>query len=431
MTKALFLAQVMIVVAAMPLGAAVYQLSPASDLTKVPPLRAGDIVELASGTYKQVVRWPCAGTPESPIVIRGVGAKRPLFDATGCAVTGERTIPRACMQIDGVNVVVEHLEFTNARNGNNGSGFRAWSPADALTATVVLRDCVIHDCDMGVQSDGGHHLVIESCDIFNNGTPKNLGYSHNLYLFNRWTTIRGSWIHDSAGGYNVKTRCHYVELLYNLISNSAEGEIDLANSDLTEQPHSNAVMIGNVVVSKERLPGSNKTRFVRFGDESKAHRGTLYAFHNTFIAGTADIRFFSIDAADSAIIACNNLLWGSGWPSTDGRGPLSGSNNWIQRGGTTPEGFAVGGADPQFVAAKSFNFRIADQSPCRDLGLAPLKYRDGDGVEHKAVAEWMYLGVGDLVPRGSDARTDLGAFEVGGKVDKKFKRKTTTPKPTP
>ena len=416
----------MAMVATAQLSAAVYQLSPASDLTRVPPLRAGDVVELASGTYKQVARWPCAGTPESPVIIRGVGPTRPIFDATGCAVTGERTIPRACLQTDGVNVVVEHLEFTNARNGDNGSGFRASSPVDAVTATVMLRDCVIHDCDMGVQSDGGHHLIIDGCNISKNGSPKNLGYSHNLYLFSRWATIRGSWIHDSAGGYNIKTRCHYVELFYNLISDSAEGEVDLVNSDLTEQPNSNAVMIGNVVVSKQRLPGANKTRFLRFGDESKAHRGTLYAFHNTFIAGTPDIRFLSIDTPESAIIACNNVMWGSGWLSAECRGPVTGSNNWIQRGGQLPEGFAVGGTDPHFAAPKSGNFRIADNSPCRDQGLSPLKYRDGDGVEHKAVAGWMYLGVGDLVPRGVDDRTDLGAFEVGGKVDAKFKRKTTT-----
>ncbi|HYE06171.1 MAG TPA: right-handed parallel beta-helix repeat-containing protein [Planctomycetota bacterium] len=413
------------------LAAAVHRIGPGDDLGRIRTLHAGDVVEIASGTYNQAARWSCAGTPDAPVVIRGVGPTRPLIDATGVLVDGAIRRPRACLQIDGVDVVVERLEFANARNSQNGCGFRSSAPRDALAATVVLRDCVIHDCDMGIQSDGGQHLVVEGCDIFRCGTPDFAGASHNIYAGNRRLTVRGSWIHDSTVGYNIKTRCHYVELLYNLISGSAEGEVDLVDSDWTRLPDANALMLGNVVVSTQRLPTANKQRFVVFGDEGEAHPGSLFVYHNTFIAGTPDIDFLSCRHPESGIIAANNVFWGSGTVGTSCDGPFAGAANWIEGGGRLPPGFAVGGVDPRFVAPATGDFRLAASSPCRDLGRAPLPYRDGDGNECIAVAEWMYVAVGDLAPRGVDARCDLGAYEVGGKVggaNRRARRAAAKPK---
>lgn len=75
----------------------------------------GDIVEIDPATFNEVKRWREPGTATSPIIIRGVGAARPLFDATGKVVDGVLPNPRAVFQIEADYITVENLEFRNAQ----------------------------------------------------------------------------------------------------------------------------------------------------------------------------------------------------------------------------------------------------------------------------------------------------------------------------
>jgi len=65
--------------------AATYQVGAARAYHSVgalPALAPGDVVEVDPGTYNEVKRWTVAGTAVQPIVVRGVGPARPMFDAT-------------------------------------------------------------------------------------------------------------------------------------------------------------------------------------------------------------------------------------------------------------------------------------------------------------------------------------------------------------
>ena len=228
--------------------AATYQVGPTrayQTVGSLPSLSPGDIVEIDPATYNEVKRWTRPGTATQPIIVRGVGAARAVFDATGQNVDGALPHPRAVFQVAADYVTLENLEFQNARNGANGAGIRVTSGNN-----VTVRNCRITACDMGIMSDNSSNLVIEASEIASNGIALYDGYSHNLYLGGSSTTIRFCFIHDSLYGQNFKTRAHYTELLHNYIADSQDGEVGLVDAAETAATNSHAVMIGNIIISK-------------------------------------------------------------------------------------------------------------------------------------------------------------------------------------
>lgn len=380
-------------------------------LASLPVLAPGDVVEIDAGTYHEVKRWTDAGSAAAPIVIRGVGATRPIVDATGKTVDGVLPNPRAVFQIEAGYVTVENVELVGARNGSNGAGVRV---TGAAANHVVLRNLKIDGNDMGVMSDGNDELVVESCEIAGNGTAMFSGYSHNLYLGGNKTTIRSSYIHDSLYGQNVKSRGHYTELLYNFIANSQDGEVGLVDAAETATANSNALLIGNVVVSKPRQSGWNSGRFVWFGqDGGGAHNGTLYAINNTFVAGDGRIYFLDSNSAGASVVASNNAFFGS--DTIVNGGPSSGSNNWVASSATVPPGFSatVKGAAPGFADAVNRDLHLLSSSPCRDAALAMPTFVDGNGARQPGVPTLEYVVDLRATLRLDDGTLDIGAYEFG------------------
>ena len=392
--------------------AATYQVGPSRPYQTVgslPSLSPGDIVEIDPGTYSEVKRWTRPGTAAQPIVVRGVGAARPVFDATGLNVNGSLPNPRAVFQVEADYVTLENLEFLNARNGDNGAGIRVTSGSN-----VTVRNCRITMCDMGIMSDNDSNLVIEASEIASNGTSLYDGYSHNFYLGGNSATIRFCYIHDSLYGQNFKTRAHYTELLYNYIADSQDGEVGLVDATETAATNSHAVMIGNVIISKPRLSGYNTGRFIQFGQDSGGqHNGTLYAFNNTFVAGDGRIQFLSANAAGATVVADNNVFYGSDKIVGTLGGGISGSNNWVQSSASVPATLygSTTGSDPGFVNRVARDLHLTASSGCRDRGLNVLLYLDGTGAAHSGLPTLEYVSPLQSRPRPSDGQTDLGAYE--------------------
>ena len=125
--------------------AVTYQVGPARTYHAVgslPALNPGDVVEIDPATYYEVKRWTRPGTAAQPIIVRGVGAVRPVFDATGLTVDGAMPNPRAVFQVEADFITLENLEFQNARNGDNGAGIRVsltsyWNERKAHETWVV------------------------------------------------------------------------------------------------------------------------------------------------------------------------------------------------------------------------------------------------------------------------------------------------------
>ncbi len=410
--SALFVALAGVLSACPRAHAATYQVGATRTYQSVgslPPLGPGDVVEIDPGTYNEVKRWTPAGTAAQPIVIRGVGAARPVFDATNLVVDGALPHPRAVFQVEANYITLESLEFRNTRNGNNGAGIRVTSGNN-----VTVRNCRVTYCDMGFMSDNNSNLLIESSEIASNGTALYDGYSHNLYLGGNNTTVRFCYIHDALYGQNFKTRGHYTELLYNYIADSQDGEVGLVDSTQTAATNSHALMLGNFVLSKPRLSGYNSGRFIQFGQDSGGqHNGTLFAFNNTFLAGDGRIQFLSANAAGARIVTENNIFYGSSQLVGTTGGGISGTNNWAQSAAVIPASFAstITGSEPGFVNRSARDLRMTKVSPCRNAGVNVLMYLDGSGDSHASLPAFECLSPLQNRPRPNDGQIDIGAYE--------------------
>ncbi len=302
-------------------------------------LKAGDTVEIDAGVYRETARLTTNGTRDKPIVIRGVGATRPVFDVRDLDTSGRGSIPRGAFQIQGAYITLEHLEIKNARNGENAAGVRLLESTNA-----VIRDCKISRCDMGIFGDDHETALIEDCDIGFNTTEKANGYAHNFYMHGNRVIVRRCHIHDALWGQNYKSRAHYNELWFNWIENSNEGEVGFVDAkDHTDKPNSNALMVGNVVMSKADR-GGNTQKFVLFGSESgSAHDGTLFLFHNTFIARSGKIKFITLDDPQARAVVANNLFGGSDQILNEAKPARSvqAARNFLPSGATAPADWSL------------------------------------------------------------------------------------------
>ncbi|MFC1715480.1 right-handed parallel beta-helix repeat-containing protein [Candidatus Poribacteria bacterium] len=378
-------------------------------------LQPGDTVEIDSGVYREALRLKADGTKDAPITIRGVGETRPVFDAHELNVSGRSGAPRAIFQIEGAYYIIEHLEFKNARNGNNGAGIRLLGSTNA-----IIRDCKVSYCDMGIFGSDRETAIIEACDVGFNSTVEHNGYSHNFYMSGNRVVVRHCYIHDCLYGQNFKTRAHYNELWYNWIADSNQGEVGPVDGrNATDRPNSNVLMVGNVIVSKPDRTG-NRSKFILYGSElGGKHDGTLYLFHNTLIAGSPRIRFVQLYDPDARLVAHNNIFFGSDQIVSEARKAISvdGSHNWIPASAEAPDTFTntIKGDAPGFLNADERDFRLQSGSPCADSGVEALEYVDGDGQRHRLVIDHSYVPHLKVTRREMIGAPDLGAYEVGVK----------------
>ncbi len=383
-------------------------------LASLPALAAGDEVRIHPGTYREAKRWIHAGTAVAPIVVRGVGDPRPVIDAAGVDLDGTLPHPRAVFQIEASHVVIEHLTLRGARNDtDNGAGVRVTGGA-VTTTDVVVRDCAITACDNGVVSDGCDRVLIEGCEIVGNGAGD--GVTHNVYMLGGGVTLRACWIHHPVGGQNVKSRCHFTALLYNRIEASDEGEIGFVDSAATAGADSNGVMIGNTVISVARGPGRNSVKFIEFGpDVGGTRQGTLYAFNNTFVAGTGSIRFLHGISSSVALVASGNLFVGSDHLVDGSWNAVAGSGNWAPTLAAVPTGFTATtlGADPRFLDRTAGDLRLAADSPCIDVAATSASYRTGSGAMQDGLPDSQYQAPMRAIARAAVGAPDAGAYERG------------------
>jgi hypothetical protein len=225
-----------------------------------------------------------------------------------------------------------------------------------------------------------------------------------------------SYIHDAVSGENFKSRAHYNALLYNYIADSPESEVEGVDGPDTTSPNSNMVLIGNVILSRpdRRI---NTTKFIHFGqDVGGDHDGTLYLINNTLIAGSPTIGFLRSSAPHSAIIAVNNVFWGSDTIVQPAfANAISGDHDVVQSGATVPPGFTniTTTGDPSFVNPAVRDYYLTGASACRDIGDGSPVYVDGDGVSQSGIPTDEYVRHLRGTSRLAYGALDVGVYEFG------------------
>ena len=380
-------------------------------------IRPGDTVLIEPGVYHESVTWEGGDVNGPPITVKGAGKERPLIDGSGGVdVSGQGGAPRALFQVEGDNYIFENLEFRNARNGNNGAGFRVTGGAQK----TVIRHVKVTYCDMGMMSGNNDELLVEYSEFAFNGTKDYNGYSHNFYLGGDRSVLRYNYIHDSTHGQNFKTRGHYTELLYNYIADAHDGidggettkEIGFPDSKSSALPNSSAVLIGNVIVKKGKWH-----QFLDFGPEgdlSGSRDGTIYLINNTFIVAGPNTTFLRLSTDKVKAELHNNIFYGSlKFLTGAGAGNVSGSHNWVPSGMEMPSNFTdtIKGDDPGFIDLAARDFRLKEGSAGINNGTNTLTYVDGRGVTTTGRPLQEYVEHMNHKARADDGKLDLGALE--------------------
>jgi hypothetical protein len=390
--------------------------------------KAGDTVVVfpqpANRPYPAVALF--VRTPR--LTIRAEGKERVPLSGTGFSYSGDGKIPRAIVQFgpgaDGC--VLQGFELFDAHNeSHNGAGVRINQAND-----VTIRNCDIHGNDMGIMSNGdgtlhaGVNQLIEQCLIHGNGTDKDPGYNHNLYLGGTSVRLIACEIFGSTTGHNVKSRAHQTFILNCYIHDAANREIDLVDGkgDTTE-PGSDAVIVGNVIVKDPKCAGNRGV--IHFGqDGGHEHDGRVWLAQNTIVTPfVAPVVLLSAPKATARLI--NNIVFdgGSGQKGqvlVDSRkaGPTAyeGTNNWLSAGfganlspSMLKSHVAAKGEQPLFVDVDKRDYRPTPRgSGVIDAG-APLPAEFVALLGEKLYEIRMPL---DRALRADDGKPDLGAYEL-------------------
>ena len=220
------------------------------------------------------------------LTIRAVDPQNPVeLDGNGFLYSGRGSVPRAIIQFDpeASGCTLDGFRLVRARNeSHNGAGVRINQAND-----VTIRNCEIRNNDMGIMSNGeaskqtGARQLIEKCKITDNGTAKDPGYNHNLYLGGTSVTVRECEIARSVTGHNFKSRSHLNFIIKNNIHDSCNREFDLVDAEgNTDIAGSHSFLIGNTITKDPECTGNKGV--IHFGrDGNAAHNGTIWLVGNT------------------------------------------------------------------------------------------------------------------------------------------------------
>jgi hypothetical protein len=195
--------------------------------------------------------------------------------------------------------------------------------------------------------------------------------------------MRYCYIHDGAGGNNVKSRTTRSEIEYNWIEGAAFHELDLIGPDPKAQKmppgfHCDADVIGNVLVIRSDSQGT----LVRLGSDGNDSSHGRYNFVNNTIIVQSKVAAGSglvwLKGQIDAVRLWNNVFFSEVGPmkilrSESAPPPpvLAGGGNWLPTVAvSSPSAWkAIRGTDPGFMNADAADYRPAPASPLIGAGI--------------------------------------------------------------
>ncbi len=430
----------------------------------------GDVVEVQPGVYyatasRIAVR---SGTPEAPIIIRGVmkDGKRPAIDGTRVNTNrGLITFTPDCHDVIVENIEVRHAvgkrhEYNLAvaastteavQNALPGVGEGGTSTSEERTygvnaggmyfqgKNITVRNCFSHHNEDGwFATHDADYILIENCEIGWNGTAFQGQHNatHNFYFCAEHQMVKNCYIHDPRDGQDFKSRGSNTIFAFNWVDEDYSYTIEQASGG-----QMNTLWLGNVV-SKRTTEGLWQGRVFAIGDGSGVVHGTVVAANNTFITYFPRDHFvFTFPSGDADLVLVNNVFAGPAevFAYHNGKGTITGTNNWIRKGAKeVPAGLenTVYGDDPGFADPRAYDFTPAAGSQLINAGASAAKYKEAidivlanatTGTDARPSAPWM-KALDDVKaalrrfeplvkdhgfkPRRADGAVDIGAYEA-------------------
>ncbi len=440
--------------------AAVYEVGPGrpySAIGQVPwsDLSPGDkvLIYYRSAPYHEKWVIDRAGTPQNPIVIKGVagpGGELPVIDGEN-AITSTNldfwSEERGIINIGGSNkssqipksIVIENLDIRKARppygfKDDHGTWKNYSNNAAAIYIIegegITIRNCRIHDCANGIFAcHASANVTIEYCYIFGNGMEGSY-YQHNtyteangiIYQFNHFGPLRAG-----CGGNNLKDRSAGTVIRYNWIE-GGNRQLDLVDSSYQEliklPSYRKTYVYGNVLFERSDEGNSQIMHYGGdSGDLSRYRKGTLYFYNNTVVSKrTSNTTIFRLSSSYETCVATNNIFYvtatGGHLALSNRDGVVKLRNNWLRGGWVKSHegpgfngqvvdlGGNLSGNDPGFEDLSAMDLSLKDGSPCIDSGTNEI-----EGAAPNHPLSMQYVKHQKSGPRPTDSKVDIGAFE--------------------
>lgn len=336
----------------------------------------GDTIEIDAGEYVgDVAVWSA-----NRLTIRGVNGMAHLEAA------GKSAQQKAIWVIRGNDTIVEHIEFTGCKvRDRNGAGIRQEG------RNLTLRRCSFHDNEDGILAGANPEsvILIEHSEFNHNGFGD--GQSHNIYIGKvKRFTLQYCWSHRANVGHLVKSRAEENFILCNRLTDEQDGN----SSYVVDLPNGGRSFIaGNVI---QHGPKAVNRTAVSYAAEGAANATQeLYVAHNTYVnQRAAGGQFLRVVGKSPLVRVVNNLVVGA---SIVLEGPGRADNNLIM-------------AEPGFVDAKSYDYRLVAQSKANKAGIDPGKVGD-----FSLLPAFQYRHPLEREPRPLSANPDIGAFGLKGR----------------
>ena len=413
--------------------AAVIQISPGDDYTKIEAAQAGDEVVIAPGTYRFRVYLTGQGTRTQPIKIHAQDPNnRPVWDFSGGLVenapgsygAGDRG--RGGWQVSGgAYYQISGIVFTNCHNASmNCAGIRYYNG----TTGLHVSDCIFRANDNGVT--GGTQdsdAVFDFCEFDSNGNLSATAATHNLYIYGGTFALRYSYVHDSVQSQNFHIRSHTSYIEYNWFARAKNYEGDLMTDDDFDgsTPSSQSMLVRGNVFIQSANPGNHSQVLVLYNDTGIPNLSmSMQVIQNTYIGngipgnggGAAFVHISNADGTTMSAIVSNNIISGTTLPiliEDPANGTVQGTNNWLKTG-VSPAGLSnsIFSSSPGFTNSAGFDFTLTSGSVCRAAaatltgGLTPIR----EYFQNQTIARQF---------RTRATAQDLGALEsttVGGGI---------------
>jgi len=338
--------------------------------------KTGDIIEIdSSAVYSGDV---CAWST-SHLTIRGVGPNWAKVDAGGKNAQG-----KAIWVIAGDYTTIENIEFSGAAvPDGNGAAIRQEG------ANLTIQNCYFHDNEEGILAGDSPKstILIEYSQFSQNGSGD--GRTHNIYVNHIAKFImRFSYSHHAKVGHLVKTRAAENYILYNRLSDEADGtasfELDISNGGTS-------YVIGNIIQQGPETENSSILAYRMEGGDPRNPGSQLYVINNTFVNDRPDGGIFLQikDDSPAPALVLNNIFVGRGNITTQKNAVLL--NNLMQK-------------DPRFVDPSKYDYRLRADSPARGAGVQPSVQ-----ASFPLLPDGQYVHPACGASRGVAAKPDLGA----------------------
>lgn len=350
----------------------------------------GDTLSIDAALYPN---HPQVYFGKNNLLIRGIDG-RPRLEA-GPALANNSN-GKALFVIGGNGVTVESIEFALAAvPDHNGAGIRQEG------CDLMVRNCFFIGNEMGIL--GGNYtnctVILEHNQFYNNGSPANPGYQHNVYI-NKIDSLIFRYnlsLNAIAEGHELKSRARHNFILYNHLANRTTVDsrtIDLPNGGT-------AVLVGNII---EQGPSSANSNLVGYGMEGLNNPAPhqLWMAYNTFINKKNTGNFVQVGAGTEQVFLKNNLLAGANTSGIIQGSPLvlDTSHNLAS---TSLSLFG-------FLNAATYDYHLSPLAPGIDQGIWLNESIEGQPLQ----PAFQYSDTAQWSPRPTAGLPDLGAFEYPG-----------------